>query len=310
LIQKAKNILQLYNCSGESANQGDQTIVELELNNYIDKTGGSMTYEAALKARKNRKYMDAIRLYQATIELEPNNLAAHAGLALSLVYAKDHDHALVLANQVLEFDRNNDYAHLVLAIIHHVNGQTKKFVDELEKSFSLKPFVYDVAYTYACLLADERDIVGAIPILEKMIEADAAKQCRNYLYGLAYEQLRRPKLAIKHSLMAFRTEPSLKTLSLLVRVILGASPLLTCLLIFLFVASLAGLIWYASALPLYITLLFNLTYVLTWILLGIWVFAWLGLIRQKKKRSRILAVATVVNIGIFLSTLAYLLFMA
>lgn len=262
-----------------------------------------MTLETALIMQKKSKYQESARLYHELVQVEPQNVRARAGLALSMAAIKDYEQAQRAASQALELDKNSDYAHLALAIIAHAQGEKEKFVDEAERAFYVKPFVFDVACKYAQLLAEEKDILPAIPVFQKMIESDAAKECRNYLYGLAYYQLRRPKLAIKHSLIALKTDPSVKTFSLLLKVLLTMVPLVSIPLIFLFLASIWGVAQYGRTLSWYLFVPFLLTYVLSWGLVGACMFSFLGLIGQKKKRAQILLAVTIANIAVFLGIL-------
>ena len=251
---------------------------------------------------------EAMTRYQTAVEQNPDDVDSLAHLALSLVYTKNYDRALLTANQALKINKNSDYAHMVLAILHHIKGEIGQFVDELEETFSLKPFVFDVAYTYAGLLAKEKDIYGAIPVLEEMIRADAAKQCRNYLYGLAYYQLKQPRLAIRHSLIALKTDPSLKTFAILAKSVLNASLPLTFFVSLLFFFGLAGLIWYGNTLSFFLLALLIGTYVMGWFFAGVWLFSRLGLIINKSKRSKILVGLTVLDLTVFLIVLAHLIF--
>jgi hypothetical protein len=75
-----------------------------------------------------------------------------------------------------------------------------------------------------------------------------------------------------------------------------------------FLASLVWLVQLGMALPWYLGTLFILTYLFTWVLIGVIAFSRPALRGQKKKRSLLLLTITLVNISLFLAILASLLF--
>ena len=268
-----------------------------------------MRLEAALRMLKKREYRQSIQLYREIVEQEPENNQAHAGLALSLAAVGEYEAAERAANHALAMDKKSEYAHLALAILCHSRQQVEKFVDEVERAFYSKPFVFDVASKYAELLTAEKDITRALPLFLKMFEEDDDKDCRHYYLALVHFQLRNPKLAIEQSLVALKRHPSIKSLSLVVKLTFGMLPILSSFLLLFFLSSIGGLFRLKSALPWYLFVLLILTYVLAWGLTCVLFFSYSGLsARRHRKRAPALLVLTLIDAGIFLGILVSLIF--
>ena len=183
-----------------------------------------MSFETALLMQKKSNYRRAIQLYQEIVQIDPCHCRAQGGLALSLAALQEYERAKCAAVQALALNKNCDYAHLALALICHAQHEKEQFVDEVERAFYVKPFVFDIASKYAQFLADEKEVTSALPVFQRMIEADEARECRHYLYALALYQLRKPKLAVQQSLVALRRDPSFETFCLLIRAVFGLMP--------------------------------------------------------------------------------------
>lgn len=168
-----------------------------------------MKLEEAQEARRNRKYKKAIELYMQVINEDSNNASAYSGAGLTYAYLNENDKALSMANKALQIDTNQPLAHIALGAIHHSKGEMEQFKFEVEKAFNLDPFFYEVGCTYAKMLVSEKRIDEALPVFEKIIEANPKKVCPHYFLGYINFQKNKFDIALKEFVKAFLIQPSL-----------------------------------------------------------------------------------------------------
>jgi tetratricopeptide (TPR) repeat protein len=263
-----------------------------------------MIYKKAVVARKKGKYQYAVELFQRVITQEPQNAAAYGGLSLTWIYLGNYAQALALANQAIQLDKHCDDAHLSLAVLAHLDGQKEKFMDEIDQAFIQKPFVYDVVYEYACLLAEKKEILPAIPTLEKIMAADENKECRNYLQALVVLQTGQYRMAVKHAIPAIWRRKTPRMAAFLLKTLLIAFPVYTILALLAFLASTVHAILMTSAMPAYSVALVGI-YVLLWLLMSVWVLILIGLIHKSRKMMEALTIASVLDVSALVGLLLY-----
>jgi tetratricopeptide (TPR) repeat protein len=169
-----------------------------------------MNLEEAQEARRDKKYKRAIQLYDQIINENPHSAQAYAGLSLTYAYINENEYAFSMANKALQIDANQPLAHIALAAIHHAKGELENFRMEVEKAFKLDPFFYEVACTYAQMLINEQKLDDALPIFEKIIEANPKKVCPHYLLGYINFQKKQYNDALIEFKKAFTVKPSLE----------------------------------------------------------------------------------------------------
>jgi tetratricopeptide (TPR) repeat protein len=170
-----------------------------------------MDIENAQLARRNGKYKKALELYKLAVIENPNNAEALAGLALTHVYLKEKDIAFARATEAIQLDPNQSLAHIALGSVYFSKEQIEQYKEEVEKAFALQPFFYEVGCTYAKMLLNDKKIDEAIPIFEKVIEANPKKVCPHYLLGWAYTSKKLYNDAYREYRKAFLVQPSFET---------------------------------------------------------------------------------------------------
>jgi tetratricopeptide (TPR) repeat protein len=170
-----------------------------------------MDLEIAEKARRAGKYKKALEMYKLAIQGDPQSAPAYAGLGLTYIYLKKNDDAFRAANRALELDPKQHFAHITLAAIHHSKGALEQYKHEIERAFSLQPFVYEVGCMYARMLLDDKEFDTALPLFERIIEANPKKLCPRFFLGQIYFDRKDYKKALDEFIKAFRVHPSLST---------------------------------------------------------------------------------------------------
>jgi tetratricopeptide (TPR) repeat protein len=171
----------------------------------------NMDLSHADQARRDRKLKKAVELYQFALHENPSNAEALASLALTYVYLKENDAAFAKATEAIQLDPNQPLAHIALASFYFSKGQLEEYKEEVEKAFALQPFFYEVACTYAKMLLIDKKLDEAIPIFEKVIEANPKKVCPHSLLGWAYTSKNLYKDAYREYRKAFLVQPSFGT---------------------------------------------------------------------------------------------------
>lgn len=115
-------------------------------------------------------YEDAIKKYQAALEIEPLNMLAHYEIAYAYMESKKWEEALYHSKQVVR--ENGDYwleAVMVNGAALDNLGESKKAIKLYQKALKKKPDNYLLYYNLGISLFGEEDYEGAESAVQKAI---------------------------------------------------------------------------------------------------------------------------------------------
>ena len=101
--------------------------------------GETSTINLATFYHKNRRYREAIEVWQKVIDGDPGNLGARVGLAGAYFEVGREDSAILQLDTVLEADPGNHDALVALATIHVKMGRGAEALEISERAIRIKP---------------------------------------------------------------------------------------------------------------------------------------------------------------------------
>ncbi len=106
------------------------------------------------------------------LQLDPNSVRAHAGLALTYLYEGRKDLLLQEARKIIELDPGEPDGPNMLACYHHFNGDIQAARALWKKALELDPLFFPARWNMGDTLRQLGDAEGSIREQEKVLEQD------------------------------------------------------------------------------------------------------------------------------------------
>lgn len=207
----ATEFYRLTDVAGDLSRKGDYAGAAVEWKKAVDlEDDGKAQYHLAYALDKQGQLDEAIAHYRKSIELDPNNSPAYAGmafalarsgnltesiaasnkslelnpkdpltesnLAATLIQSGHTDEALEHIRKTLELDPDFADAHNMLGIILARAGRLDEAVDHLQKAVANTPDSIEYRFNLGRILAARHSFADAIPQFEKAVELSGGKE--------------------------------------------------------------------------------------------------------------------------------------
>src|SRR5262249_10434028 len=121
----------------------------------------------ALADRKEPRYEEAGKFFQATLALRPDNAAVCSDFANLLVRQGDFEKAPELLDKAVRLDPDNAEAHVNRGAILEKKGRLDEAIKEFQTAIRLQPSLAMAHRNLGVALAQKKDHAGALAALKK-----------------------------------------------------------------------------------------------------------------------------------------------
>jgi Tfp pilus assembly protein PilF len=162
----------------------------------------------AQEALRNRKFQEALDIYNQEIIDDPNNALAYHGAAVSLFNLKKIDDAVIMDGKALAIEPNLALSHVLLAEVYDVRKDIENSWKEIKIAYDLDPDSAEILTDYGTFLLRDGQIDDAIAMLERAAQIDPNFYAIHHNLSYAYLCKKNFKGHYIHKKEIFRLRPS------------------------------------------------------------------------------------------------------
>lgn len=126
------------------------------------------------------KFEEAVREFQAILEINPRIVAAHVNLGIAHFYRQEYEEAVRALQKALELDPRQVHAHYVLGLIYRNQDRVEEAISAFEKVLERDPEDPSTNYYLGLLYSRQRDYNRAQEYLRRVIEREPYNASAHY----------------------------------------------------------------------------------------------------------------------------------
>lgn len=162
----------------------------------------------AKQALRNEEVLEAIDLYEAAVELNPDGVEAHEGLAMASYLAQEYCGAIEHFSRVTQLKPRDARAYVNLGAIHNLRGEYREAVAQLRKAVHRDSKNAEAFYNLGIAERHLKETSMAISAYQTAVRIDPKMiDAHINLANLYVEQTNRRK-AVEHYEAALKADPN------------------------------------------------------------------------------------------------------
>ena len=161
----------------------------------------------ARKAVKTRELLDAIDLYEEAIEIDPDDYAAHEGLATACYLAQDYQGALKHFTRVTELKPREAKAYINLGALYNIQHDYTQAADVLRKAVQRDGRNPDVYYNLGIAQKNLNQISMAVSAYRECVRLDPEMVDAHVNLANVYIEQNNHRKASEHFELALKVKP-------------------------------------------------------------------------------------------------------
>jgi len=156
---------------------------------------------------RNRDYKTAVSIWQATVEVVPENPYAWVNLGNAFLRQADYDRAELYYRKAIRIDPHHLLAHYNLAHLLHIKGRLDEAIGHYRRAVQGKPTYVDAYNNLAMALRSEGKLDEAVGYLKAAIEINPKDTYVHYNIALVLTDKKQIDKAVVHLKKALEIKP-------------------------------------------------------------------------------------------------------